>query len=267
MKNVLLFVHDDSGQTTRYEAALDLVRALDGHLTCLDITMIPLLVDDFSGMAAGAMMLADERERGRANRQVLEADLGHEGISYNWIEATGDPAECLRSAAGLADLVVVSRTIGSHGYPAFGEIAADVIVESRKPVVAVPTSGHGFRAHGRATVAWDGSREAEAALRATVPLLQLAEHVAIVEVDDGSVKQPAEEAAAYLSRHGIAPRIDRVPTPRAGVAQVLLDRVSSDAAAYLVMGGFGHSRMIEALFGGVSQRLLTESPVPLVMVH
>jgi hypothetical protein len=35
MKNVLLLVHDDLGQEARLQAALDIVRAIGGHLHCL----------------------------------------------------------------------------------------------------------------------------------------------------------------------------------------------------------------------------------------
>ena len=41
MKNILLLVHDDPGQEARVQAALDLTRALDGHLTCLDVAAMP----------------------------------------------------------------------------------------------------------------------------------------------------------------------------------------------------------------------------------
>lgn len=36
MKSVLLFANDDPGLGARLQAALDVVRAFDGHLTCLN---------------------------------------------------------------------------------------------------------------------------------------------------------------------------------------------------------------------------------------
>lgn len=46
MKTLLLLVHDDAGQEARLQAALDLTRALDGHLTCVDIAPIPVFAGD-----------------------------------------------------------------------------------------------------------------------------------------------------------------------------------------------------------------------------
>jgi nucleotide-binding universal stress UspA family protein len=38
-------------------------------------------------------------------------------------------------------------------------------------------------------------------------------------------------------------------------------------AAYVVMGAFSRSRFLEAAFGGATQRMLSESPVPIFIVH
>jgi len=42
---------------------------------------------------------------------------------------------------------------------------------------------------------------------------------------------------------------------------------ANEKASYIVMGGFGHRRFVEAIFGGVTREMLGESPVPLVLAH
>ena len=55
MKNVLLLVHDDDGQELRLQASLDLVRALDGHLTCVDVPPPPIVAEEYyDGVADNA---------------------------------------------------------------------------------------------------------------------------------------------------------------------------------------------------------------------
>src|SRR3546814_2160706 len=51
MKSVLLHINRDSGQKSRLQAALDLVRAQEGHLTCVQVTPIQQYVamDPFGG--------------------------------------------------------------------------------------------------------------------------------------------------------------------------------------------------------------------------
>lgn len=63
MKNVLLLVHEDAGQEARLQAALDLTRALRGHLTCLDGTCYPVAAGCFDPGAEAAML-----EEARARR-------------------------------------------------------------------------------------------------------------------------------------------------------------------------------------------------------
>ena len=43
MKTILVLLHDDGGQEARLQVALDLSRALDGHLICLDVTQLPIM--------------------------------------------------------------------------------------------------------------------------------------------------------------------------------------------------------------------------------
>lgn len=91
MKNVLLLVHDDEGQEARLQAALDLTRALDGHLSCIDVALFPAMVGDiYSPGIAEAMLLTDEREREGKNKTALEARLAHEDVSWDWTDVTGN---------------------------------------------------------------------------------------------------------------------------------------------------------------------------------
>jgi nucleotide-binding universal stress UspA family protein len=267
MKNVLVLMHDDAGQESRFQAAVDLTRALDGHLTCIDVAVAPVFVGDYAMTGGEALLMADEQANERANRSRMEARLKVEGLPYTWMDETGFLSPCVRDTAGLADVIVLNRELDSIGYPDMRELVGEVVIKSGIPVIAVPEGATGFNAFGHALIAWDGSREASAALRAAVPLLAKASAVTILEARDGSIQLPAEDAAEYLSRHSIKPVVRRdadfVDLP----STVILDAIEQIGAAYLVMGGFGHSRFIEAAFGGVSKRMLKECPVPLFLAH
>lgn len=267
MKNVLVLMHDDAGQEARFQCALDLTRAIGGHLTCLDVTMLPVVIEDHGMFGAAATLIADEQAGEARNRTRMQARIADEEVPYDWIDVTGDLAGSLRAASAMIDVIVVNRQLDSSQYPDMLGTAAEVIVKSGKPVLAVPEAARRFDAFGAALVAWDGSREAEAALRAAVPLLQRAAHVTILEVDDGSIKVAAFDAAEYLSRNGIKARILRRTADRDIPSTIILDEAERMAAAYIVMGGFGHSRFAQAMLGGVTRRMLRESPVPLFLAH
>lgn len=269
MKNILLLVHDDAGQEARLQAALDIGRAVSGHVTCLDVAILPaMLGTEYACDAAfGAeMLLAEERDHEAANRTRLEQRLAKEDVTWNWLDATGEIAACLKDASTLADLIVVNRELDEFPLPDMRTAAGALVVGAGKPILAVPESAKRLDLDN-ALVAWDGSSAAAAALRAAVPLLKLASRVEIVEIDDTSVHAPAEDAAAYLSRHDVHAMIRRWPRGTGTTADALLERVATGAFDYIVMGGFGHRRWLEALFGGVTRAMLTKSPVPLFMAH
>ena len=267
MKNILLLVHDDPGQEARVQAALDLTRALDGHLTCLDVAAMPVISGDIYSATVEVQLLTDQRNRAAQNRDRLKARLTGEDVPWNWVEAAGQIAPSLAEAAKMADLIVLSRRLDSPSEHDMRAIAGQVVIASDRAVVAVPEHSRGFDPAGVALIAWNGSDEAMKAVQEAVPLLQLARNVTIVEIDHGNVETPAEDAATYLSRHGIRPVVVRRRGGDEPVGDTLLAEAKAADAAYIVMGGFRHSRMIEALFGGVSREMLGASPVPVIMAH
>ena len=121
-------------------------------------------------------------------------------------------------------------------------------------------------------IAWDGSYEACNAVRASIGLLKVAADVQVVQVrePDKDTAFPSTKLLEYLSRHGIHADLQSVrPVGAKGeaIAGILLDHASIIRAAYIVMGGYNHSRIGEFLFGGVTRALLTDSPLPLLMAH
>ena len=268
MKNILVLIHDDAGQEARFQAGLDLTRLDDGHMTCLDVTVPPppMVAADMVDGYGVSLLLEDEKARESANRSRVEKRLAVEDVRWTWLEATGPLATCLKEAAGLADVIVVNRQLDGYPVPDMRSVAADLIVRSNRPVLAVPESCRRM-AFNNALVLWDGSPCVVAAMRAALPLLKLATRVVLFEVSDGSVRMPAEDAATYLAREAIAVQVRRVAATRFQASDRIFQELTPGSHDYLVMGGFGHLRFIEGLFGGVSRAMLTHSPEPLFMAH
>jgi nucleotide-binding universal stress UspA family protein len=267
MKNVLVLVHDDPGQEARLQAAIDLVRALDGHLTCLDVLDVALEAG-YSAPEVAAVMVEQEQAAESANRARLEDRLSKEDVPWTIREAIGSFANSLRDAAGLSDLIVLNAQLEETG-PDMRGIASALLLKARKPVVIAPQQSRGFDTSGPAMVAWDGSLPAMAALTAAVPLLKLASSVRILEIQ-GSSKGGVQEAASYLSRHGVHAEVDLVAcfkdAPHEPSA-VIQDMCEKEHCTYVVMGAYGHSPLRETLLGGVTRRMLGSARVPVFLAH
>lgn len=266
MQNVLLLVHRDDGQEARIEAALDIVRAMGGHIECLDVAIPPHPMGDYFGSEAGESLLADEHAREATKRKHLEQRFTSEGISWSWTDLVGYPTDALAQRADLADLIVVpsSRVAGRED---FRNLAGKVSRKTGRLVLAVPPSAHGFKLDGIALIAWEGSHEADNALRGAVPFLREASQVVLIDIGpDG--KHSVSSAEAYLVHHDIHPRIELVELDKARtIASMLLERAHAIKADHIVMGAFHHSLATEVIFGGVTRSMLEQCDLPLLIAH
>jgi nucleotide-binding universal stress UspA family protein len=263
MKNVLLLLHDDGGQEARLQAALDLTRALSGHLMCLDVVVPPAVVSDYLEVSGGAMMMDYVRERESDNRSAIEARLQHEDVPWSMTDRIGAAGRELRSAADLADIIVVSLP-GEEHEGDFRQIVGELAVKSDRPVLAVPSACRGLDVAGPALIGWNGSHEASEALRQAVPILQHSASVTLLAVD-----RPAGDssAASYLSRHGIPVEIVTRASGSSSVSDVILNEAHAIGAAYVVIGAYGLPRPVEAIFGGVTVGLLLKSDLPVLLAR
>ncbi|MCZ8258625.1 MAG: universal stress protein, partial [Beijerinckiaceae bacterium] len=78
---------------------------------------------------------------------------------------------------------------------------------------------------------------------------------------------PGAELAHHLARKGIEARLVEVQAGGQPVGRVLDQHAANTGADLIVMGGFGHSRLREFLFGGVTVDLTQSACRPLLMAY
>lgn len=269
MKSMLLHVHHDSGQEERLAVALDLARAHQAHITCVQVTPFNSYVigDPFGGLYASSQLLGALQAHDAEERERIEHRLKNEGASWDWAHVDGNPADALVSCGRLADVLILSRQ--NKGQDDAAEplpIVADVAVHARAPVLVVPPGTTCFIADNPVLIAWNGSIEAAHSLRLTLSFLRLATEVHITIASSGS-DFPSTDASRYLARHGIASQLHEWPAEGRTIAQALSDAARDLGASSLVMGAYGHSRLRETVLGGVTRELLSDTSVPLLLAH
>lgn len=268
MKNILLLIHDDSGQEARLQAALDITRAIEGHLDCLDVAVLPQMTGEYVVGEAEVMLVYDERAREHSNRTRLESRLAHEDVPWSWTDTLDIPAEAIIRAASLADLIVVSIGLARDEPEYLRRLAGVVARKAARPVLAVPPQTGRLDVCGTALIAWDGSSEANEALREAVPLLKFSNNVILLDVDENEGAFAAHSAATYLSRHGVHAKVELAHRKTGGTIHgTILESAHAVRASYIVMGAFGHSMALEAVFGGVTRSMLDHSNLPLLIAH
>lgn len=269
MKTIMVHIESDDGQEARLQTAFDLARAFGGHLACVQVTPYAAYSLGEPGMGAfpiKALVDAIETER-RDERAIVELRLKVEGVSWDWISRDGDTVDRLAEVARLTDVVVVSSGPFADSASIRIGVAGDIAIHAPAPVIAVPPGSRGIAVTGAALVAWNGSQEAAVAMRAALPMLRLAETVDILTIDEPAGEFSAQAAAAYLSRQGVSAEIIARHSGTEGVEAVIRAVLVERRSAWLMHGAYGHSRLRETLFGGVTRGLLSDAPVPLVMAH
>jgi nucleotide-binding universal stress UspA family protein len=71
----------------------------------------------------------------------------------------------------------------------------------------------------------------------------------------------------HLARHGITVEIKHITRGGAGVQNAILAHASDTGADFMVLGGYGHSRLREFILGGVTRSILRSMTVPVLMSH
>ncbi len=269
MQSILLHVYDDTGLESRMQAAFDLARAFNGHITCLHSTPFEdYLRNDPLTAAYLPVEVSTKMERLREElRARVEERLRIEGLNWDWVHRDDLPSSSLTRFSIVSDVVVVSHAGRAMMRDEPRPLAAAVATGGRAPVLAVGEGLDRLRPERPVVIAWNGSPEAAAAMRASVPLLRLARKVQVVEVEKRITPYPSDLAARYLARHGIEAEIVQRERLDGSVSKAI-ERAAFDIdAGMIVMGAYGHSRLREFLLGGVTRDLLGECGLPLLLAH
>ena len=275
IKTILLHIQNDAALDERVETALSLARSCEAHLSCLHITPIEAYIafDSFGGVFVMNDVIKALDEEEQRLREKVEQQLRSEDASWDYSQITGNVSWQLIRHAALADLVVTGREPHRDDFvgPTIG-LLGDLLHRSKTPLFIPGTDILPADPTGTAIIAWDGSYEACNAVRASVGLLKLASSVRVIQVrePDKGETFPSTKLLEYLSRHDIHADLQVEPPSGAkgeAIAGVLLAYARATGAAYIVMGGYNHSRIGEYLFGGVTRTLLADCPIPLLVAH
>ena len=148
-------------------------------------------------------------------------------------------------------------------------IAESALFESGRPVIIVPYIQKAPLKLDNVMVCWDGSRAAARAIADSMPLLAKARRVEVVIVTNERQEDEIEGAdmGAHLARHGLNVDVKRTALGDIDIADVLLSHAADAGSDFIVMGGYGHSRLREFVLGGVTRSIFRSMTAPVLMSH
>jgi nucleotide-binding universal stress UspA family protein len=232
---------------------------------------VPIHAD---GMIATSVLEADYEQLnqaiGRCEGHFRLALKGFGG-ALEWRSGAAYAADFLVQEARAADLLVVGR---AENYARFGpqpllEIG-DAVMRAGRPVLVVPPRCTSL-ALNRILIAWKDCTEARRALPAALPLFRQAAELIIVELVSGeseraSANERVGDVAKWLQRHNV--QASAQVELSAGDAGSQLEAIASEARIDLIVAGaYGHTRLSEWIFGGVTRHLLQHGATCALLVH
>jgi nucleotide-binding universal stress UspA family protein len=268
--SVMVYVEADQTPEQRVRLAASLAEKFNAALIGLSALAVPPPV------LADGMVMAEPTE---ADIELMRAQLANKGDWFRaiagglrrveWRAMLDLPVEALTSAARSADLVLIGQ-VKAAGGPRRTLDPGAAVLRLGRPALVVPEGVGSLRAE-HVVIGWKDTREARRAVRDALPFLQEATRVTIVEACEPGEEKTAlgrlDDVARYLRRHRVeaGPRA-MLQKEGSGAAQLI--RIAQEERADLLLtGAYGHSRLGEWMFGGMTRELLATCPICCFMSH
>jgi nucleotide-binding universal stress UspA family protein len=190
----------------------------------------------------------------RAESQMIDVAPSHVGDTFGRLARSFDLSVIRQAEPNRAEQEV--------------PIIEGALFESGRPVIVVPyiqTQGAKFNC---VMVGWDGSRTAARAIGDAMPVLERAKMIEVFTVVAGPTKNtelPEIDIGQHLSRHGLNVEVKRVRADDIKVSDAILSHAADIDADFMVMGGYGHSRLREYVLGGATRGILASMTLPTLM--
>lgn len=229
----------------------------------------------FEAYESGLAAARQEIKRAMVSlRHVLKGDA--ERVHVCSLESDAASMAQMAAALGRAYDVLALAQPGGANVHLERLLLKGALMGSGRPCLILPQWAEPRALHGRALIAWKGTPEAARAVRDALPLLRRMQKVRIFEAAEPNVlKGESQDHLArlgdYLKAHGVVvePPVVTAPTDEVigAAGQTILDETIAYGADLLVMGGFGHSRLVEIVFGGATQAVIESAPCAVLMSH
>jgi nucleotide-binding universal stress UspA family protein len=263
MKDLLAIIKpayaDALGQAADYAFAM--ARLNGAHVTALITEMesdspVRMSQPDLMQGEAEAVEPPSTKERVARTIALVQGTARRANVACTVLTESSSPEqrEILIDSAQVRDIVIIDA-MGPLRQPRQGLVEA-VLFGSGRPIILVPPNVHALPAE-RALVAWDGTPSATRALHDALPVLtHVRREVVVVTVADDKelrASSSGDGVCRYLGRWGVQARFELVQRGSRNVGDILLGRAAEIGAALVVMGGFGHAREREFLFGSATR--------------
>jgi nucleotide-binding universal stress UspA family protein len=275
IKDIVVNLSVGEGGSFAGDYAVSVAGALDAHVTGIAFVYDAIVPVAATGYIPPEVIETQQRDSETAAKAALDrfaAATSRAGVSAEPVKVGASFAgagEQFGLIARRFDLVVVGQAEPEKDNVE-ELIAESALFESGRPVIVVPYIQKAPLKLDRVMVCWDGSRAATRAIGDAMPLLERAGSVELVIAGNERGKRdeiPGADMGQHLARHGLKVDVKRIAGGNIDVADALLSHAADANIDFVVMGGYGHSRLREFVLGGVTRSILRAMTTPTLLSH
>ncbi len=282
IKTILVHLDTEAQALSVTKAAIAVAKHFSAHLIGLHVVPNAFIPAAMAYGATGELIEAQRQAYQAAGKRIGETfnkAIAGEGVPVEWrkVEANSEPPATVIMRHGReADLMILAQPDRSITLIDGIAMTEQVMLGLGRPVYVVPTANAAATVGKRVLLAWNASRESARAAFDAMPFLQLAESVRILAagpVSSGSwmgaddATAPTSGIATTLERHGVRCSVAKAAASGAEVAAEMLAQAKEHNCDLIVMGGYGHWRIREIVFGGATRGMLDQTTIPILMSH
>jgi nucleotide-binding universal stress UspA family protein len=272
IKRILLPLCDNGDLEPIAKAAFQLGQLLSAQVRGLLVLAPYFLPTSGEAVPPEMVQLVVDHDRRIRAEKFKQAHTVFEGVQTcfphvegEFAAATGDLRDIVSHAARLADISVLGSgsQFAANGWD---EVREAALFGSGRPVLLVPATGIPEGSFDRVMIAWKESIEAARAIAAADPFLMFAKEVELITIGENAAAS-LQEIEKYLQLHYSELRSEIVAPSEKRVGEILMEKCAAQGPTLLVMGAYSHWRWQERVFGGVTEHVLRNARMPVLMSH
>ena len=269
IKTILVPIGHDKGAAERIAFAAELAIKYDAHIQALHV--LTPAGDMFKSMPVEAYTAEafnqyenDLMQEAKKYREKYEKQLKSTGVRYDWCQHQGNLLDFLNLHSRTADLTVLTQKTDT--LDDIMSVMHDFIIESGLPVIVIPETGASAE-YKNILIAWDGGQQCAKATHNALPVLKNAEKVTVLTITEENKNQiPEADICIKLARHGVNAEALTVAETKSIGARIL-ETANTVDADLIISGAWGHRRLREIIFGGVTKNLLSNQEYSIYLSH
>jgi len=254
-KDVLVYLDPSPDNDNRLDLAISIARSHGARLAGVDAS-------------SDAAFEGRWRDRTAALKDLFEERTKKAGIAGRFYSR--DRAENVVRYAHYADLLIAPQPEFEARELVVSAVPEDALIKSGVPMMILPYKWQPQPVGERIVIAWNASREATRAVHDAMPILERAQKVTLFEFGPGTtdLRVEAKLMIDHLKGHGVNAGAEiSSGTGDLTVVEELFACLDTQEADLIIAGAYGHSRLIEGLFGGASHDLVRQPSLPVLMSH